>query len=53
MLSYRSYADTRRYLNQHPDEYPDNEMADTVRTTQTRVGKAMVLEAMDSMPPDG
>ena len=49
VLGYRAYADTRQYLEQHPEEYPDSEMAETVRKVQERVGRALVLEAMDSM----
>lgn len=49
VLSYRSYANMRQYLEQHPDEYPDSEMADTVRDIQNKVGLELVLADMDSM----
>lgn len=53
VLSSRAYVDTRRYLEQHPDEYPDSEMADVVREIQDRVGRAQVAAAVSSTDGDG
>lgn len=42
ILEARAYSNMRQYLEQHPTEYPDSPMADTVRDTQGRVQRELI-----------
>jgi len=42
VLEFRAYSNTRQSMEQHPDEYSDSDLSETVRQTQARLGREMV-----------